>query len=432
MKEEQGASGELVEARMDKLVSGGLGLARDPEGPVLLVEGALAGELVRARVLARRRDYVRATVQEVLEPSPLRVEPACPYYGLCGGCDLMHLEYEAQLRAKAEWAAAALGRLPGLPPVVGHASPRPWRWRHRLRLHMQEGRAGFLQKASHRLVEVTECRVAADSLQETLAALSRAPAPRAAGLASGLELLAGESGPVWGVLGLGRASRLDPRQRRELEDWGRELGLEKLLLPGRGGRIEPQAGPVALEREGLSLLAYAGLFCQANLSANQELVQVVSQAAGPGQGERALDLYAGAGNLSLPLAQAGWRVLAVEGAPGALKVFNTQAKANHLEDRASMEAGPVERVLASLGERGDKCRLVVLDPPRAGAKGLMPLVAGLEPRVVIYVSCHPAALARDAGVLAGLGYGARELHLVDMFPQTSHLEVVLVLERAGG
>ena len=419
------APGGELELVLEELAAGGRGLARAPDGRVVLVAGALPGERVQARLLRVRRSYLEAETLAVLEPSPQRVEPACPLYGRCGGCNLMHLAYPAQVEAKAAWLAQALASLEGLPPVRSHASPRVLGYRHRLRLQVDnKGRVGFFAPASHRLVPVAACPAAAPGVNQLLAGLGgRLPVG-----VRGLEILAGGQGPALVTLDL--AGRVSASRRRRLEQDLLAAGAGGVRLRV-GGRLGPYtgAGVVCHRDQGLEMRAVPGLFCQANFAANRVLLELVLRAAGPGRGGRALDLYAGSGNFGLPLARAGWRVLAVEGVKQAVELGRRQARAAGLESAIRFQRREVGRGLSQLVHEGEVFELVVLDPPRAGAKGLMPALAALETRRLVYVSCHAAALARDARVLAGEGYRPVELSLVDMFPHTGHLEAVLVMER---
>ncbi len=416
-------SGRELELVVSELASGGRGLARARDGRVVLVRGGLPGERVRARVDKVRSRYLEAHTVAVLEPSPRRVKPACDLYGRCGGCNLMHLNYPAQLEAKAAWLAQALLPLDEVPPPVVHASPLVLGYRHRLRLQVEDGRPGFFAPASHRLVPVEGCPVAAGGVNRLLAGL-------AGGLPSGirgLEILAAEQGPA--LVTLEPAGRVSASRRRRLEQALLAAGAGGVRLR-LGGRLGPFSGPgvVYHQEAGLSLRALPGLFCQANFGANRILLDLVGRAAGEGRGGRALDLYAGSGNFSLPLARAGWRVLALEGVAPAVALGRELAQAAGLEGSLRFQCREVGRALGELAGEGEGFDLVVLDPPRAGAKGLMPALVALGPRRLVYISCHAAALARDARVLLDEGYRPRRLDLVDMFPHTGHLEAVLVMD----
>lgn len=429
-KQQRSPSSGEVELEIIELAAGGRGLARADDGRVVFVAGALGGEKVRARVLAEKRQYLEAETLEVLLPSPDRVEPSCPYYDRCGGCDLMHLAYPAQIQAKAAWAAQALRRLEA-PEPKAVASPAEWGYRHRVRFQVQDGVIGFFARASHQLVEVGHCPVAAWGVNRLLEEISGGNLADWPSLAW-LEVMADHEGRVLAAVGL---QDLPPdASLNALKQALGQAGAEAVRLyaadRAEAWTYDQASGLVYYDDEEIRLLAYPGLFSQVNWPANQLLIAHVLQAADEPWGqERALDLYAGAGNFSLPLAARGWGVLAVEGDPQAVKAGRAQAREMGLDQSVVFSRGQAGRELRSQAESGQTCDLVVLDPPRAGAKGLMKDLAALEPQRVIYVSCHAAALARDAARLKEAGYDLADLCVIDMFPQTSHLEAVLVMER---
>lgn len=412
------------------LAAGGRGLGRGPQGRVALVENALPGELVSASVRRVRKDFIEAAAIEVLRPSPQRVEPACPMYGRCGGCDLMHLESGAALAAKLGWVSEGLSRLGPLPEPEIMASPANLGYRNRLRLQVSRGLMGFFAAGTRELVEIPSCPVAAEPADAIMAEL----AGRLDQKVRWVELLVNDQDKSFMTLGFSREVQLSKSKRRDYIALGRGAGAAGVRLCF-GKRLtswpfSAQTGSLYYRDEkGVRLHAFPGLFSQVNFAANQELVARVCEMAGPGQGGAALDLYAGSGNFSLPLAARGWRVTAVESGYGADQAFAFSAGRSGLEGAVEMVPNRVEPALAALAGQGRRFDLVVLDPPRAGAKGLMPSVAALEPRRVIYVSCHPAALARDAGELMAAGYAPTALLVADMFPQTSQVEAVLVLDR---
>lgn len=419
-----------LELRINGLAAGGRGLARGEDGRVVFVAGALAGEKVRAAISAEKRQYLEAETLEVLTPCPQRAEPACPLYGKCGGCDLMHLDYQAQLAAKREWADHALKRL-GAPPAQAVASPQEWGYRNRVRLQAGQGGIGFFARSSHDMVRVEHCPVAADGINAFLAALAGrefSPWPQLAWL----ELISRANQETLALAGL--AEPLADEKEMALKDLLLEAGAQGVRLQLDGG-MEPwpydQAGGlVYYEGEDLSLRAYPGVFCQVNWPANALLIDHALEAAGEAWGEaRALDLYAGAGNFSLPLAARGWGVLAVEGDAQAVAAGRAQAELEGLAESVVFQRGQAGRALRDLAKDKETCDLALLDPPRAGAKGLMSDLAALKPRKVIYVSCHAAALARDAAKLLEHGYKAERVTVIDMFPHTSHLETVMALTR---
>jgi 23S rRNA (uracil1939-C5)-methyltransferase len=216
---------------------------------------------------------------------------------------------------------------------------------------------------------------------------------------------------------------------RRLEDMAAGGGFAGLRARRGPWPFSPESGVTYFQEEDLNLIAFPGLFCQINFAVNRLLIRSVLAAAGPGQGRPALDLYAGSGNFSLPLAQAGWQVLALEGAAGSVQAGKYLAGLNRLSRALEFLHEDAGHALTRLAAQGLRFDLVMLDPPRAGAKGLMPALAALKPEEVIYVSCHPAALARDAAALGQAGYEPVSLEVFDMFPQTGQVEVMLILKK---
>lgn len=426
------------------LAAGGRGLGRLPDGRVAFVAGALAGEKARIHLTKVKRDYAEAVALEILTPSPQRVQPACPLYERCGGCDLMHLDYPAQVEAKAAWVRRALWRLDPLPEATVLASPLVWNYRNRLRLQVQAGRLGFFGRGGHDLVEVAACPVAAPAANKLLPGLASALARPQWSALSWVEIIADDD---QAFLTLGWQDHGDPPDPAEL---AREVGASGARLC-RGQDLDDwplgaEGGLLYHQEPNLSLRAYPGVFCQVNWQANRLLIDLVMQAAsslevardedsdqeaqaGTARGAAtALDLYAGSGNFGLPLAAAGWQVLAVEGDQEGGRVAVAQAHQAGLQERLLMHNAEAGQALQGLVAAGRGFDLVVLDPPRAGAKDLMAGILQLNPQRVVYVSCHPAALARDAAVLVTAGYRAASLTVIDLFPHTGHVEAVLVLD----
>ncbi|MCB2228967.1 MAG: TRAM domain-containing protein [Desulfarculaceae bacterium] len=422
---------ELV-LEIEELASGGDGLAHGPDGRVVFVPGALGGERVRARLQQVKKDFARAELLEVEQASPDRVEPECPLYGRCGGCQLQHLAYPAQVRAKAAWVRRALSRLGDLPAVEEVASPSPWGWRHRVRLALSPQGPGFYAAGSNRVVPVEHCPVAAREVNLLLSGLAEVMTGSGGEHVSWLELLAGE-GRGFVTCGLDAKRPFSNRWRKELRSLCRRAGATATRLHYQGlepWERGPEEGVDYYRQDDLTLSAYPGEFCQANFGANELLINLVLEAAAGAPLGDTLELYAGGGNFTLPLAQAGRTVLAVEGDP------DSHQSAEHLAEREGL-AGLVEQhqaeaseATASLAAQGEKFALALLDPPRTGAKEVMPFLVNLGPSRIVYISCHPAALARDAAVLLAAGYAMTRLWTVDLFPHTGHTEAVLVLDRA--
>lgn len=425
--------GQTLDLEISDLAAGGRGLARAPDNRAVFVAGALAGERVRARLTRIKREYLEAQAVEIQVASPQRVEPSCALYGRCGGCSLQHLDYAAQVEAKAAWVEQALSRLGGLPRVQSQASPLAWGFRHRVRLAVGREGLGFFAAASHTVVPVERCPVASDGVKRLLPGLAAGLSQMDTRHIAWLEVLAGAE-KSFATLGLDPGRPLSNRWRRQLRSMCRRAGASATRLAWKD-RLEswaygPDTGITCYQEQGLELLAFPGLFAQANFGANYCLVELVRDAAGGAPAGEALDLYAGSGNFSLPLAQAGRGLLAVEASQAAWEAAGWQVQRSGLEGRVELVCADAAQVVSDLASQGRGFALAVLDPPRAGAWEVMPSLARLAPARVIYVSCHPAALARDAAVLREAGYTIQQAWAVDMFPHTGHTEAVLVLDRA--
>jgi 23S rRNA (uracil1939-C5)-methyltransferase len=391
---------ETIEIRIEKMVYGGDGLAR-LDGQAVFVPFTAPGDLVKARVTQRRKGYLRAEVVEILEPGPGRRDAPCPYFGTCGGCQLQHLTYKAQLEAKAAFLREALARIghvdwDGEIRVAG-GPEHEFGYRTRATAHIAEpgGRRifGFFAPQSHRIVDVESCPLltpeldaAWRSVRETEGSFSRL---------RDLELVAGDG----------------------------DTAASPPVAPVGGRDLTVTAGG---ETYGFA----PGVFFQVNRFALDALLAAaLADAEG---GALALDLYAGAGLFTVPLARRYRRVVAVEGEGRAASYARENCARNGVEG-VEVVSAPVEEWLAR-----DAVRLlddrepdfVLLDPPRGGigAKSAEAL-ADLKPGRITYVSCDPATLARDLRQLLDRGYRLASLEAIDLFPQTFHVETVARLRR---
>ncbi len=381
--------------RIDSLAAGGDGVARAPDGRVVFVPFTAPGDLVRVAVEQRRPRFSRARVTELLTASASRVEPRCSVFGDCGGCTWQHLDYATQLEAKRDIVAAALARIGGLevPEVSITPSPSPYGYRLRARLHVEAGRIGYRRRRSNALCPVAACPVLLPALDAELARLAAGPP-----LEDGEWELACAGARV-------RSIRLDDA-RKGTDD---ELRL-----------------PVAEEELRLS----PGVFAQANALLLEPLLERVLAAAGSGR--LAVELFAGGGLFTLPLGRRFERVVAVESDEAAVSDLRANLAASGLESvrvvarRLEALDGP------ELGLGGEAPELVLLDPPRTGLPrhGLERVLA-LGAERIVYLSCDPATLARDLRALCGpASFRLETVEAFDLFPQTSHVEVLATLERA--
>lgn len=381
---------------------GGDGLAR-LDGRVVFAPFVLPGERVRASAGRQKPGMVQAQTLEVLEPSAQRVAPACPVFGRCGGCHYQHAPYEYQLAAKSTILVEELRRLGKLSPPgeIAVVSGDPWAYRNRVQLHVENGQLGYWEPRSHKLCPTAECPVASPKAQQAIAALhGMLHDPRWPGFVKSLEVFTDEERVQLNVYDTGR-----PVARRFFEWCGANIpGMVEGALDYRGQfRVSSNA------------------FFQVNRLLVDRLVEVATEGA---EGDTALDLYAGVGLFTVPLGRRFRQVTAVESGSGATRDLRFNLDRAGLPQVRS-DASTVEAFLEKLKRAPD---FVLLDPPRAGlGKPVVERLKELRPRLVTIVACDPATLARDLAALVAGGYKMRKITLVDLFPQTYHLETVVRL-----
>jgi len=438
---------------IEKLVPGGFGLGRLDEGIVVLVRYVLPGEKVVVRETERRKDYVSASLQEILSPSEDRIAPPCPVYGRCGGCDLQHAAPGAQLLLKKAILIDSLLRAPGTSfsdaaPVIEPplAAPQQFGYRQRLRLQVdRRGNLGFFQSGSHVIEPVSQCLLAGDQLNTLLGQLySSVNLKELAQHCSAFELLfnPAQNDTVLLLHFLRKPRPADCLLAAELQN--NTPGLGRLLLQVEGyGLYDPLAQsfqasppilsytfPVAAIAGKLSLSWEAGGFCQINLEQNNNLVNLVVEMMATGPHNRVLDLYCGHGNFSLPAARYGAEVLGIDLQNSAIRSAKRNATVNGIGN-CFFEKKQVPAAVKSLVAAGRVFETILLDPPRQGAPEIISLLPKLGADQIIYISCNPATLARDLVSLFPAGYELARLVPVDMFPQTHHLESVALLKRTA-
>lgn len=387
---------EIIEVRIEKVIFGGDGLGR-LDGLTVFVPATVPGDLVRARVVERKKAYVRARVVDVLSAGADRREPPCPYVARCGGCQLQHVSYPAQLAIKAGFVGEALERIghiqwPFEIPVLA-ALEHEWGYRTRTTAHIQHSRHGtqfgFFEPKSHRVVDIASCPL----LVPELDAAWRAARSHRADLnrLSSLELAAGDA-----------AAAADPP------------------VAAVGGR------DLQVNVHGFAYTFAPGLFFQVNRSMVGPLVEHALASARPGG--FALDLFAGVGLFTIPLATRFDRVVAVESNPSAVAYARANAKANGV-DGIECHVASVDAFLDAFQEQ-TRIDFVLLDPPRVGiGMATARRLSQLGAEQITYVSCDPGTLARDLKVLVEHGYRLESVEAVDLFPQTFHVETIATLRR---
>lgn len=395
------------------------------DGKVVFVRGAAPHEEAEVRVREDRERFAFADLVAVRRPSTVRRSPPCPYLPRCGGCPWQHLDYAAQLAAKQRIVGEQLQRLAGLavPVAAPLPSPRELGYRRRVKLRVADGVVGFHAAASHDLVAITHCLLAEPRVDAAIPWLAELVAALRSGVRR-LEIAAG--GRDAGVVVAGEVEGAwHDGDAGACQDWlAAHPDVAGLLLRGRGWTRTWGGPTIDLDAgDDQPLRVRAPAFSQVNGEANRLLVEQVVQRVAPRPGLRVLDLYAGAGNLSLPLRRRGALVTAVEQDRGAA----ADARAN-----AAREAGPPLRVLAMPAERavrqfadaGERFDAVVLDPPRSGAAACVVSLLRLQAPRLVYVSCDPSTLARDLRHLS-TAYCVDDVQPIDFFPHTYHIETVV-------
>ena len=377
-----------VEVVVEKIVAGGNGLARWQGLPIFVPRSA-PGDRLRVGVVQRRPDYARGEILEVLEEGPGRRTPPCPHFGRCGGCDLQHLSDDLQVELKAKAVCETLSRLGGITAAVPLEVIKgdPWAYRQRAQVHTaghgDDLRVGFRARRGSEVVEIGSCPILVPELDEKLARLvgdlPAIPPKR-------LDLVVGDGG----------AFSTAPKTP----------GLPQ-------GEVQITVGDIRYELD-------ARCFFQPH---RQLVPSLVQQVVGPWRGRQAYDLYAGVGLFSLPLTHNYEEVVAVEGDSVAGRYLKRNARRGRSENLEFVHSA-VESWIAKLPY---DCDRVVVDPPRMGlSKEICRWIGQRRPRRLTYASCHPAALARDLKSLSPI-FEIEKITLLDLFPQTGHMEVVTQL-----
>jgi len=422
---------------IEALDAAGRGVARSAEGKVVFVEGALGGERVEARPLRSRRRFDLARAVSVLQPSASRRTPRCPHFCACGGCATQHADARAQMAAKQRWLEDCLARIGKVRPdsLLPIVYGEEWGYRRRARLSVRfverKGGAlvGFRERASTYVADMHRCEVlppAASALIDPLRALVGALSIRAQ--LPQIEVAAGEEATALVFRVLAPPS---PEDERLLREFAQSAGVHVWLQPRGPDSAHPlQPGESSLSYSLPEFGVRVGFgptdFTQVNFGVNRVLVSRAVRLLAPSPGERVADLFCGIGNFSLPLAARGAQVVGFEGSVELVRRARENALRNGLV--AQFEAVDLFRSNVAAFGPFDK---MLIDPPREGAIEAVTSLPGDWPRRIVYVSCDPATLARDAGVLVrDRGFRLAAAGVVNMFPHTAHVESIALLERA--
>ena len=428
--------GKEIEVEVESLAFGGDGVAHVPRA--IFIPGAAPGDRLRVRIREDRGTWARAEIVEMIAPSPLRREPPCAFARACGGCQWQHVTEETQREAKRRAVQDALRRIGGLRdaivPPLEEAGPA-LRYRRRSRFQVRAGRSaaaiGFHRHRSHQVVDVDQCLQMSEGLARAYGAIRKALARRVPAGIREIELAVG-SDDTGAVAAFRVASTTDPDSLAALGSIARPLVEAHALLGWAAldpcDRILDAWGEITLAYdfpEGsvpgapYSLRQRGWAFSQASWNSNIALVRAVLAALGDPPPARVVELYAGSGNFTLPLSSLVPDVVAVEAEPDSARA---------LEDNLE-QAGRRARVIAADAQEAltqvNAADALLLDPPREGAAEVLGGILSLRPRRIVYVSCHPATLARDLARLVAQGYRLAAVRALDLFPQTYHVETVV-------
>jgi len=422
---------EELEAKIESMAFKGYGVARI-DGQVLFIPQSVTGDRGWVKIIEKRKAYSIGKLITLIAPSPFRVEPPCPLFGRCGGCQWQHIDHSVQIHLKEEILTEALRRLGGLkeiPPITTAPSTQPYGYRARAQLKVKGETMGYFQERSHRIVSTDHCPICHPLINKIISSLRKELPffPRMEEIEINVSPEEGK-----GVLLLHSLS-----SQQEMKHFGKDLLPNYPILKGiavvRGKGFTFFGDPYLNftissnrlgERRNLSLRTSPQSFYQVNLEGNHTLIQTVLEFSDVNEDEKVLDLYAGVGNFTLPLSIASKEVWGIEENRWAVEDATLNAERNTIKNSTFIH-GRVENILRHwTKERPD---LIILDPPRTGCKTVLDQIIKLQPKRIVYVSCEPTTFARDLRLFSEAGYAIRRLSLVDMFPQTYHMEVVGLL-----
>lgn len=429
----------VAEVDIEDLSHDGRGVAR-VGGKAVFVSGALAGERVRMKFTGRHRHYDEAIAEEILQPSPDRVAPQCAHFGVCGGCALQHLAPAAQIAAKQKVLIENLERIGKVQPdaLLPALSDSPWAYRRKARLGVKfvdkKGRVlvGFRESNGRYIADIKRCEVlhpAVGTRIEAIAALvesleARRTIPQ-------IEVAAGDS---LVALIFRHLHPLSPDDVGRLLEFGRTHTLGIYVQPGGVDSVRPlwpedarlsfrvPAQDVEIEFQPLD-------FIQVNGGMNLRMIEQTLRLLDPRPEDRVLDLFCGLGNFTLPIARHVAGVVGVEGEAGLARRAEANALRNNVQNAKFHVADLAADQRDAPWARAEH-DLLLLDPPRSGAAAVLEYLPRRSTRRIVYVSCHPGSLARDAGILVERhGFRLARAGVMDMFPHTAHVESVAVFDR---
>lgn len=411
-----------ITVRIDSLATGGAcaGTITSPEalsGKKAFVRGAVPGEVVEAEVTYSKKNFVEAKTVTILNPSPERTTPPCRHFGECGGCDLQHIQLRSQRELKQSMVEDLLRIHGGIQAkrgvsLLGEELPG-LNYRRRMSFHINKKREfGLYRKNGRSIVELSSCPISSDTINRCL----KDALHLIKGCAPEIETVTIEDHEREPFLAL----EVHPRNDRAMDTLGAKQAFKELCERYPNTRVNYRHKPIFCATPIDEDSPPVGHFSQNNKLANDAMIEYLISCVNT---DAVTDMYAGAGNISIPLARAGKVVTAVEVNPHLVKFGIARAKEAHVADKVVFHEQSCEKWI----ERNDAGKTVVIDPPRGGA---LEVCKRLDPTVsstIIYVSCYPPTFARDVQVLKEHGYELQSVRVLDMFPQTYHAELIGIL-----
>ncbi len=429
-----------VRVTVESLCHDGRGVAH-VDGKVVFIDEALAGEDIEFVYTEHYKDYAHGRAVNIITPAPQRVTPQCPHYGVCGGCSFQHVADSAQIILKQGLLQEQFARLAKveIPQLWSPLTAAHWGYRSKARMGVKyvekKGRVlvGFRERRQPFLAEIDSCKVMQPLVGNNLSALAdmignlsiKTQIPQ-------IEVAMGDNECVLAFRVLQPASDAD---KQILRSFARQYGLS-ICLQSKGVDTimpldgEPEVIPsYALPEIGIRFKFRPAMFTQVNYAINRQMIQRVMDTFALTKDDVVLDLFCGLGNFTLPLATQAGRVVGVEGDAPLVQHARENAKLNQL-DNVDFYAADLSKDVAGQAWARQKYSKVLLDPSRAGASEVLHNLKHWQPQQIIYVSCNPSTLARDAGILVHeLGYKLIKAGVMDMFPQTAHVESIALFEK---
>jgi 23S rRNA (uracil1939-C5)-methyltransferase len=443
---------ETITTKIDNLSHDGRGIAHI-NGKITFIENALPNEVVVFRYTHKQSKFDEGVATEIISPMPERVTPRCQHFGICGGCSLQHMDSHTQIQFKQQHLLEQLQHFGGiqpkkiLPPIIGPV----WQYRHKARLGVKyvakkdKAMVGFREKHSRYLADLDQCEVLSPPvgtmitnlklLIQSLDARTQIPQIEVA-ISNSIspDNYSKNSGPV--ALIFRHLTALSATDLSNMVRFAQENTIDLYLQPGGPDSVHllwPSEGKNQIYYQfpefGLELLFHPCDFSQVNPAINQQMIKQAISLLEPKADETILDLFCGFGNFTLPLAKVAKQVVGIEGDSKMVARARSNAQHNQIENAEFFMANLSDE--KSYGQWSRRFyNKVLLDPPRSGAQATLPFINQCAPERIVYISCNPATLARDAGILAAtFHYQLDKVGVLDMFPHTSHVESMAVFEK---